>query len=417
MSKYSDTVQRIFRDYPAFRSNGAAAYHPGLDATLALAARFGNPHSSLRCIHIAGTNGKGTTAHTLAAVLQASGLKTALYTSPHIADFRERMMINGDMIPEQEVVNFMAKIEADTTGISFFELTTVMAFDWFARNAVDIAVIETGLGGRLDATNIITPELSIITNISLDHTAILGPTLEAIAAEKAGIIKPGVPVVVGEAPDPGVRRVIAEKARTEGCTLLFADDTRIRTSCSSDMRISVDASPFGHFTTALHGPYQAANARTVLASLMVLGFTDKAAVMTGFNTVERTLHGRWQMHKGVLCDPGHNPAAWSHTSRYLAEHASDTAAILGFCADKDIDSIIAMLPAGVRYFCTASSTPRAVPPHRLASMLLSRGLDATPCPSPREALEAARASGRTHIFLGGSFYILAEAFPEKFVSL
>ncbi|MDE6271016.1 MAG: bifunctional folylpolyglutamate synthase/dihydrofolate synthase [Muribaculaceae bacterium] len=383
-----------------------------MDSTSRLAALFGNPQEGLPCIHVAGTNGKGTTSHLVASCLHAAGMKVGLYTSPHITDLRERIMVDGEMITPEEVVAFMKRYNdlfADTDlRPSFFELLTVMAFDCFRRRKVDIAVIEVGLGGRLDATNIITPKLCVITNISADHTDILGDTLEKIATEKAGIIKRGVPVVVGEA-DGSVLDVFSRKAAEMHSPLVVAANRNdIEVLCKGDQAdIEVARSPFGAFPTALHGVYQRANATTALCALDTLGGVPADAVRQGFMLPQRGLHGRWEMCRGVLCDAGHNPAAWEYNSRYFAEHAGRLTAILGFCADKDVATIVDMLPEGVRYLCVAAHTGRALPAAELCSMMRARGLDASACGNVEQAVKTAKSIGQP-IFLGGSFYVVAE---------
>ncbi len=416
MNKEEEAYCRALADiesyFPAFHNIGHRAYHPGPKDTATLAALLGDPHKRLRCIHIAGTNGKGTTAHLIAASLQAAGYRTGLYTSPHIHDLRERILVDGCMIGKDEVVDFMRRYHeaVDPTDLqpSFFELLTVMAFDCFSRRGVDYAVVEVGLGGRLDATNIITPELCVITNISLDHTDLLGDTPEKIAAEKAGIIKEGVPVVVGCA-EGGVREVFRRKAETMHAPLRFACDREdIRTAFDARTgMVEVAASPFGSFATALRGPYQTANAAAALCALDMLGATPARSVAEGFSHCNDTLHGRWEMRDGVLCDCGHNPDAWRHTARYFAELGDRLAAVLGFCADKDVESIIGMLPHGVKYFCVAAHTGRALPAPELRDMMLARGLDAVACTDVNSAMAEARTTGR-RVFLGGSFYVVAE---------
>ncbi len=416
---YGEATSYIFEQHAAFERSGSSAYKPGLSRTLALAHAFGDPHEGLRCIHIAGTNGKGTTAHTIAAALQAAGYRTGLYTSPHIRDFAERIVVDGRMIPHDAVVDFVERYRRgglESLGASFFELTTVMAFEYFRRMNVDVAVVEVGLGGRLDSTNIITPELSIVTNISLDHTDLLGDTVEEIAAEKAGIFKPGVPAVVGEA-DGAVRDVFDREARTVHTHVEYAtDDSSIVAALDKDGNVEVEKSPFGTFATALRGAYQVANTRTILCSLKHLtkrGFTiDTDAVRDAFSAVARTLHGRWERIDGVLCDTGHNPAAWRHIAAYLAERGENMTAVVGFSADKDIDSIIDMLPAAPTYICVAADTPRAIPAADLAEKITARGLKATPCASIPQAVVQARKES-PEVFLGGSFYVIADWLNKK----
>lgn len=409
---YSKALADIESYFPAFHSVGHKAYHPGEKDTARLSALLGAPHEGLRCIHVAGTNGKGTTAHLIAAALQAQGFRTGLYTSPHIGDLRERILTDGCKIGKDEVTDFMRRYHdaVDGSGLqpSFFELLTVMAFDCFRRRDTDYAVVEVGLGGRLDATNIITPELCVITNISLDHTDILGDTPEKIAAEKAGIIKRGVPVVIGEA-EGAVRDVFVRRSAELGAPISFAcDRADIVAVCSGeDAAVDVEASPYGAFATSLHGSYQTANARTAICALERLGATGDDAVREGFMRCADTLRGRWQTVDGVLCDTGHNPAAWRHTSRYLTSRSGRLTAIIGFCADKDVDTVVGMLPEGVEYFCVAAPTGRAMAADDLCARLRSRGLDATPYPGVAAAIDAARRGGR-EIFLGGSFFVVAE---------
>ena len=414
---YEEATSYIFEQHAAFERSGSNAYKPGLSRTLALSHAFGDPHTRLKCVHVAGTNGKGTTSHTLAAALAAAGYRTGLYTSPHISDFAERIAVNGNLIPQEAVVDFVARYRSralESLGASFFELSTIMAFEYFARMEVDVAVVEVGLGGRLDSTNIINPALSVITNISLDHTDLLGHTVEQIAREKAGIFKPGVPVVVGEA-GPSVRDVFDGEARSVGTSIVYAcDDASIAAVLNDDGSVDVAASPFGSFGTCLRGAFQVANTRTILCALQELRSTgfhiDSQAVVQAFSNVGRTLHGRWEYIDGVLCDTGHNAAAWQYTAAHLASRA-DITAVLGFCADKDVDSIVAMLPATPRYICVQASTPRAIPADVLAAKLQARGLRAVSSPSVAEAVAAARRQS-SEVFLGGSFYVLADWFKN-----
>lgn len=323
---YTDTIDFLFSQLAMYQQQGPSAYKPGLDTTLALDRAFGHPSEKLRVVHVAGTNGKGSTSHSLASVFQASGLKTGLFTSPHLLDFRERIRIDGAMIPEQEVTDFVDRYMAMDLAIrpSFFELTTIMAFDWFARSGVDVAVVEVGLGGRLDSTNIVNPTMSVITNISLDHTALLGSTPGQIAREKAGIIKTAVPAVVGEA-EGEVKEVFRRKAMEVGSPLVFATgDGSLPYSGYefTDAGIRYSDTPFGEINCDLSGSCQPANMATVLTALDLLrrgGLIElsDAAVAEGLADVAgRTgLMGRWMTvgsSPKVICDTGHNIGGWEY---------------------------------------------------------------------------------------------------------
>ncbi|MDE6334410.1 MAG: bifunctional folylpolyglutamate synthase/dihydrofolate synthase, partial [Muribaculaceae bacterium] len=349
MTLYEEITDWLFNQVPMFQNVGAGAYKPGLDNVLRLSEAFGNPHLSLKTVHIGGTNGKGSTSSMLASVFQLNFMKTGLFTSPHLVDFRERIRVDGEMIPEQEVIDFIERYRAMNLPFepSFFELTTVMALDWFVRSGVDIAVMEVGLGGRLDSTNIITPLVSVITNISLDHTALLGHTEAAIAGEKAGIIKPGVPVVIGRA-DGDVRRVFAEKAAQEGAPVIFAQDQILYDSVEysgyGNCRLVYHGTPFGSFACPLTADCQRENVNTVLHALRQMPFTVyPGAVVRGMEFVlERTgLMGRWTTlgeSPRVICDTGHNTGGWQWLGPQLATIADKEplAMVIGFVNDKDI---------------------------------------------------------------------------------
>lgn len=432
MDIYNQTLEFLFNRLQAFHRVGAAAYKPGLHTTLALSEAFGSPHVGLRTIHVAGTNGKGSTAHTLAAVLQAAGMKVGLFTSPHLLDFNERIRVNGKPIPHEAVIDFAERFKAlpafadGTLDPSFFELSTVMAFEHFRREKVDVAVIEVGLGGRLDSTNVITPDLSVITNISLDHTALLGSTTAEIAAEKGGIIKPGIPAVIGEA-DADTRPVFTAKAAAVGAPVIFARDS----PAFKDYDISPDHivyrdTPWGDITSELIGEGQWHNANTVMTALQELkkqGYPVTAeAVREGFAhvTTMTGLMGRWQQVSEaprVICDTGHNPGAWQYTGPRLARvsskgnpGAATLHIVLGFAADKDISTIARYLPRGARYYFVQPDTPRAADSATLAALAAQHGLHGPAFPTVAAGWQAARAAARPTdtIFVGGSNFVVAD---------
>lgn len=422
---YQETIDFLYSQTPQFQQIGAAAYKPGLDTVRRLAALFGNPQERLRCVHVGGTNGKGSTAHSLASCLQASGLKVGLFTSPHLIDFRERIRVNGEMIPREEVAAFVERFrELCPPGCepSFFELTTVMAFDWFARSGVDVAVIEVGLGGRLDSTNIITPELSVITNISMDHMAQLGNTPEAIASEKAGIIKPGVPVVVGES-EGAVREVFRSTAERVGAPIRFADDefASLSAELTPDGYLEASNTPFGAVKFQLTGLCQHRNLRTIVCALDELSrlgypLTD-AAVAQGLATVcdSTGLMGRWMKvmdHPTVICDTGHNEGGWELLGRQLAAYGSKLTAILGFVNDKDLGHIFPHLPKEADYLFTRASVPRALDSEELAVMAAKAGIRGSVTFSVEQALNDALRQARRDpeavIFVGGSTFVVAD---------
>lgn len=415
---YKESLEWLFAQLPMFSRVGAAAYKPGLERSEALAAYFGNPERKLRCIHIAGTNGKGSVSNLLAASLHAQGYRTALYTSPHLVDFRERMRINGEMIPEEKVVRFVKTWrEGNYPGDkpSFFELTMMMAFDWFASENVDYAVIETGMGGRLDSTNIITPLLSVITNISFDHTQFLGDTLEKIAGEKAGIIKRGVPVVIGEA-DSETEAVFRKKASEEGAPIREAyretdDKLNSALECS------------------LTGDYQKKNintARVAIDELRKCGVKiSDEAVHAGFRDVEKLtgFMGRWtviQDNPLTICDTGHNEAGLSYNLSQLERLRSSKEGgtlrfVIGFVSDKDIDHILQLFPRDAEYYVTQALIPRAMPWQDLTVKCREVGLDARGFPDVKKAYEEALRDTNSNnsqncdiIYIGGSTFIVAD---------
>ena len=405
---YSETLDYLYHSTPVFEHVGASAYKPGLETTLSLAAHWGNPHERFQSVHVAGTNGKGSVSHSIAAILQTAGYKVGLFTSPHLVDFRERIRINGEPVSESFVTGFVKEFIgwnvslADKLSPSFFELTTIMAFSYFAQEQVDIAVVEVGLGGRLDSTNIITPILSVITNISYDHQQLLGNTLTQIASEKAGIIKPCVPVVIGERTSE-TAEVFSQRASELSAPLFFADEF----------------TPDGEYDFDLKGCYQARNLRTILCSVghLPLHISDREATLRralshvcGLTGLE----GRWQTLREkprVVCDTGHNVAAWEYLSRQIAAQECDRLRIVfGMVDDKDIDSVIRLLPEHAEYYCTQATTRRAVPAEKVLLKLNEHGLNARKFCSVGEAYTQALADSTADdfIFIGGSSYVVAD---------
>ena len=412
---YQETIEYLFNSTPVFEKIGAKAYKPGLQTTFALDDHFGHPHQKYKTIHIAGTNGKGSCSHTLAAILQSQGYKVGLYTSPHLVDFRERIRVNGECVPEQYVIDFVEENRAffEPLHPSFFELTTAMALKYFAEQEVDYAVIEVGLGGRLDCTNIITPILSIITNISFDHTQFLGNTLAEIAGEKAGIIKPGVPVVIGEYL-PETRTVFEKKAKSENAPILFAQDfdadhLESSETCDVDME--------------LKGSYQERNKKTILTALHILrqklAISDEA-IREGFAHVcELTgLRGRWEKLNDApltICDTGHNLAGWSYLAPQINAVKAETKHIVfGMVDDKDVVHVLQLLKEKlenrVKYYWTQPSTKRAIPVEKLSELALKLGLHGETYHSVKEAYNAAlkNAEKDDFVFVGGSSYVVAD---------
>lgn len=426
---YEETLHYLYTSTPVFQHIGGNAYKPGLDTSRALDKLLNFPHHSYKTIHVAGTNGKGSTSHLLAATLQASGYKTGLYTSPHLVDFRERIRVNGKMISREYVIDFVAKYRSSFEPLhpSFFELTSSLAFDFFRSEKVDFAIIEVGLGGRLDSTNIITPELSIITNISLDHTQYLGNTLEAIAFEKAGIIKPGIPVVIGEKGTAGVQDVFIEKAKAENAPICFAEaeDVLVNAVLTKNGRWDYLTKDFGTITGELGGTVQVHNTRTVLTAirrLIGLGIRiEPIAVKEAFaEVVELTgLMGRWQTLRQaplVICDTGHNTGGWEYLSAQLNERAKQHPhlhMVVGMVNDKDINGVLSLMPHNATYYFTQASIQRAMPADDFAAMAQTHGLQGLVYFSVEEAVKAAlsKADANDLIFIGGSSFIVADAIP------
>ncbi|MDD2244680.1 MAG: folylpolyglutamate synthase/dihydrofolate synthase family protein [Dysgonamonadaceae bacterium] len=423
---YEETLEYLYSQMPEYQRVGHKAYKEGLDNSLALDDYFQHPHQRYNTIHVGGTNGKGSTSHLLAAILQESGYKVGLYTSPHLVDFRERIRVNGKMIDKQYVVDFVEKYRSAFEPImpSFFELTMEMAFLYFAEQKIDIAVVEVGLGGRLDSTNIISPKLSIITNIGLDHTQYLGDTLKKIASEKAGIIKPNTPVVIGETGDVEVAQVFYIKAQKEKAPIIFAEEAMFDlVSQKTENGWIFSKSDFPILKDELGGLAQEKNAKTVLTSIVELrksGFyIPEDAVYNGFaHVVELTgLMGRWQVlqeNPKIICDTGHN----AHGIRYIAEQLKSESydklhIVFGMVNDKDINSVLALMPKGASYYFTKASIERALDENILADEALRYDLHGTRYSTVESAIESAKekAGENDMIFIGGSSFIVAEALP------
>jgi dihydrofolate synthase/folylpolyglutamate synthase len=430
MKTYQQVLDYLYSQLPMFQRTGAAAYKDNLDNTIRLDEMYQFPHRSFKTIHVAGTNGKGSVSHMLSSVLQEAGYKTGLYTSPHLKDFRERIRVNGEMITEKAVVefteSFMAKNEMAQLEPSFFELTVSMAFDYFRSMNVDVAVVEVGLGGRLDSTNIITPEVSVITNISFDHMALLGDTLPKIAAEKAGIIKTGIPVVIGETAlkTKAVFEEFAEKANSpivfadQFCRAFvsnpFADGKQVMDICG------INGMAYKDLEVDLLGNYQQLNVPTVLKTIDILNqqgwHLSEENIRKGIaNTIGNTgLMGRWQIlgHQPLLiCDTGHNPGG----IKFVVDQINQTAwerlhIVLGMVNDKDQSTVLSLLPTHARYYFTKASIPRAAEPEVLAAKAEAFGLKGECYPTVRQALSAALANAGKDdlVFVGGSTFVVAE---------
>lgn len=422
---YTEATDYLFNLAPLFQNIGANAYKEGLSNTLALDEHFGHPHQSYRTIHVAGTNGKGSTSHTLAAILQDAGYKVGLYTSPHLIDFRERIRVNGQMIPEQRVIDFVEQERDFFAPLypSFFELSTALALLYFKEQKVDVAVVEVGLGGRLDCTNIIRPELSIITNISFDHMQFLGNTLEAIAGEKAGIIKQNTPVVIGETNGhEGVKAVFTNTAQGKNAPIVFADETNIveHSERTPEGFWEYETSCAGTIHATLAGECQPRNTATILCATEILKdkFTISAEnIRNGFSNVCKTtgLMGRWQClqqsNPTVVCDIAHNPAGLSLIAEQLKKRSNlDLHIVIGMVSDKDVKHSLAYLPQNARYYFTQASVKRAMPARELAEIADEVGLKGSVFDNVREAFLAAQQQASTDgfVYVGGSTFIVSD---------
>ncbi|MES2727061.1 MAG: folylpolyglutamate synthase/dihydrofolate synthase family protein [Bacteroidota bacterium] len=429
---YQETLHYLYGQLPMFTRVGASAYKADLDNTIALCLALGNPERKFKSIHVAGTNGKGSTSHMLASVLQEQGLKVGLYTSPHLKDFRERIKINGVMIEEQEVVDFvnMHKPLFDKIMPSFFEWTVALCFNYFAAQKVDIAIIETGLGGRLDSTNVITPELSIITNIGWDHTDLLGDTLEKIAIEKAGIIKPNISCVIGEVlPETAV--IFGEKSKKENAPILFApQESQLNNFTLTDEgvkfipqiknnKLPINTDDYMHCD--LGGIYQQFNINTVLVALNELQnlaySLSASAIVNGLKNVKQNtgLMGRWQVLSNspkVICDTGHNVNGIYQVVKQIALQQFDKLhMVIGMVKDKDISKVLAELPANATYYFCKAQLPRALNEVDLQLTAQQFNLVGEAYETVALALQAAKknATQNDFIFVGGSTFVVAEA--------
>lgn len=431
---YQETIDFLFRTLPMYQRLGKAAYKNNLDNTLALDEWFGHPHRLYPTIHVAGTNGKGSVSHMLASVLQASGLKTGLYTSPHLLDFRERIKINGQPIPEEKVTGFVSRSQEVIKRIqpSFFEMTVAMAFDYFAREQVDVAVIETGLGGRLDSTNIITPMLSVITNISMDHTEFLGTHLSSIAREKGGIIKERVPLVIGRAESPS-KEVLLSMAREKRAPVDCANQryeprfSTLNQDGSMQLRIGKPEDPSTlSITCDLTGEYQKENIITALTALERLqkqNWTISTShISKGFASVIAStgIMGRWQTighNPRSICDTAHNYDGIATVIRQIRQIPwKRLHMVWGMVKDKDMDSILPLLPSEATYYFTPSSVERSLDGTKLARQAAEYGLTGSSFPNVESAYRAAHleAGADDMIFTGGSTFVVADLLVMKF---
>ena len=401
---YLDTINWMFNQLPMYQNIGKVALKKDLTNTIALSKHLNNPEKKFKSIHVAGTNGKGSSSHMIASVLQEAGYKVGLYTSPHLKDFRERIKVNGNVVSKQFVIQFIKRNKTflENHRLSFFEMTVGMAFEYFAKQKVDIAIIEVGLGGRLDSTNIITPEISVITNIGLDHTQFLGDTLELIAHEKAGIIKPNVPVVIGET-QKKITPVFRRIAKENNAPIYFADQT-IKKTYKSDLK----------------GSYQTNNIKTVAQTLTVLqplGFnTSEKHKVKGFNNVVKNtgLLGRWQTLQyspKIICDTAHNKEGLSYVMPQLAnETFNKLHLVLGMVNDKNIVSIIDLFPKKATYYFCKPEIPRGLDAEILKQYFAKKGYKGDAYKSVNEAFEFAKKQAKNNdlIYVGGSTFVVAE---------
>lgn len=420
---YQETLNYLYNSTPVFEHVGAVAYKEGLQNTLALDKHFNHPHANFKTIHIAGTNGKGSCSHSLASILQEAGYKVGLYTSPHLVDFRERIRVNGQCISKERVVKFVKDERKffEPLHPSFFELTTALAFKYFDEQKVDIAIIEVGLGGRLDCTNIISPILSIITNISFDHTQFLGDTLAKIAAEKAGIIKKGVPVIIGEANEE-TRPVFQSKANEVNSDIVFAEDNAIVTSSSPivDGGRRYNLSNNSTLVGELSGDYQERNTNTILCACNILKqmniIKNDDVIAKGLTNICKNtgLLGRWQTIQNnptVVCDTGHNVGGWNYLAPQIKrQQCNQLRIVFGMVDDKDINSVMFLLPKNAIYYWTQAESKRAIKAERVAEIAIKHDLRGEIFDNVEVAYTKALQDSNKDdfVFVGGSSYIVAD---------
>lgn len=430
---YSETVEFLYSSMPSFQDKGATAYKPGLERVAEFCRKIGNPQRNYFVIHVAGTNGKGSVSHMLAAILQQAGYQTGLFTSPHLNDFRERIKVNGEMISKQKIVNFVDKYRRDMEEceLSFFEMTTALAFDYFAQSDVEVAVVETGLGGRLDATNIVIPVVSVITNVGLEHTALLGDSLPKIAREKGGIIKKSIPVVMGER-NPNYNLVIEEIADDMRSEVIYAEEAfECRGSGESDgkqvfdMVRTRDGQEY-QLRLGLLGEYQRGNLTVVCAVADYLHQNtplsiSRRAFVEGLNNVTEitSFHGRWEILDTApltVCDTGHNAHGLALVGEQLRRRKAERlCCVMGFCADKDIKKMLSLMPADAHYIFTRADMERAAKPEDIMAVAAKLGLDCESAPSVAEAVARAREilAPEDMLFIGGSTFVVAEVLAGR----
>lgn len=420
---YDTALEYLYAHAPMFQQVGAQAYKANLNNIIQLCEHLGNPQEKIKTVHIAGTNGKGSTAHSIAAVLQTAGYKTGLYTSPHLKNFTERIRINGEEVEQQYVADFVRQAQTFISTIqpSFFEITTAMAFDYFAKQRVDIAIIEVGMGGRLDATNLINPLLSVITNISYDHQAFLGDTLEKIAAEKAGIIKPHTPVIISET-QPNLINVFVEKAQAQQAPIAFAEkDWRVIPQDNQLLDIWYKKQPLYHNVALdLQGQHQIKNLYGILEAIHLLqnnGFVfSEAQLKTALASVSTITHlrGRWETLSTsplIIADTAHNEAGiFEVMAKAQRTPHQNLYIVFGTMKDKDLSKVLPLLPSHARYYFCAPTLPRALPAEELATKAQNAGLQGEICNSVLEAVEKAKTKAKTDdlVLITGSNFVVAE---------